>query len=101
MKKLAGTPKQIAWAEKIRSQMIADLTNDSRLFWGGYLDGGTYLPKLLGRATVSDRLDEISKSIDNLDARREARKSEIYKMASEAIEIINSQESASWFIDHR
>lgn len=101
MTALTGTPRQIAWAEKIRSNMIANLQNENRLFWGGYLDCGADLPKILGRSVCDDRLKSAVDSIKDLDARRAAKRAEILKMADEAIELVSNEKSAIWFIEHR
>lgn len=81
MKKLIGSEKKIAWAEKIRANMIANLQDENRLFWGGCLDGGADIPKILGRSVCEDRLDAVSEDIDDVDESRSARRTEIIKRA--------------------
>lgn len=74
---LEGSEKQIAWAEKIRAKMIAEIEN--------------LKTKLADRAELIDNLDKIEVAAFNLNL----------VVLAEAISAIGSKTKSTWFIDNR
>lgn len=103
MKNLIGSEKQIAWAEKIRAGMVENLSDEEK-FIGMDFSSFT-LESIFGEAVCRDRLRAASAAAKSaggdIECRRDAKRSELRRMAAEALEIIENESSAVWFIEHR
>lgn len=101
---LQGSPKQIGWAEKIRSRVINDLKSYAT---GHQSDGSMAIDNVIGK-TKREMIQKVKQRIDGAisNEAKEYQKNyaiERYKDISERIKRVNevaSVKSASWWIDY-
>ena len=98
LKKLEGTPKQIAWAEKIRRELIA-----SNLFAPHFINGDFIKPN--GEVLTIEELKGMLKTDDCVIKKGDTEETKQIKKdtAAEIEECINcvTKTDAKWFIENR